>query len=408
MKRRAIDPGRRAALVALAATTFGPGARATTKALRVGAAPFTEPIAQIAAGERGTLLAVGRGEGLWQITPGEAAARRLAEGFDAGSPLAIGPGRIAGRQVDGSLAVLEDGRIRPSAGITLAAGAGLLVLQASIIAIEAADGSNRPLRAEIAGDGRWRAMARGDWPVLPDARPLQAALEGETDGGHVVLLGGPDSERYPHGVLGDAVEATRIVYLERHRLAPLRELVLPATDVFEDIAPRRVVHAGREALLSIVSGPTGGRLVLVGADPADPHALAILARGEPIGVRFRWLAPSTDGRFWLAVHTPHLGGPLVEYRPQGERLIARRVATGLSNHRLGSRVLDMASWQGGRVLMPEQTGTRLRLLDGRRDWALVAETSLPSAVVASVAMMGSDRHAVLLQDGQVFFVEARG
>ena len=74
-------------------------------------------------------------------------------------------------------------------------------------------------------------VARSAEPMLPDARPLQVDLDGRGDGGHLVLRGGPDSQRYAHGVLGDGVEATRVLWLERHSLAFLRELVLPAPHV---------------------------------------------------------------------------------------------------------------------------------------------------------------------------------
>jgi hypothetical protein len=408
-RRRPLGIDRRIALVALGAAAVPRIGRAGTTLLRLSAVPFAEPIRQILAGERNILLAVGRSGRLWQMEPERTAARLVADGFDPESPVAVGHGRTAGRLVDASLGVVEQRRMQNSVGIKLAAGAGLLVLATGIIGVEATNQeAHGPVRLEAATDGQWRAVARGDMRVLPDARPLQVALNGEADGGHVVLLAGPDAERYPHGALGDAIEATRIVYVERHCLVSLRELSLPATEVFEDIAPRRVANAGGAALLTVISGTNGGQLALVGADPAKPQALAILARGEPIGARFRWLAPSTDGQHWLAVHTPHIGGPLFEYRRQDLRLVARRVAGGLANHRFGSRVLDMASWQGGRVLMPDQAGTRLRQLDGRRDWEVTAEASLPAAVAASVAMAGSERYAVLLQDGQVMFVEARG
>ena len=43
----------------------------------------------------------------------------------------------------------------------------------------------------------------------------------------VNVLAGPDARRVTHGVLGDGVEATRLLYLERHSLAPLRSVALP-------------------------------------------------------------------------------------------------------------------------------------------------------------------------------------
>jgi hypothetical protein len=112
--------------------------------------------------------------------------------------------------------------------------------------------------------------------VLPDARPLQVDMDGRRDGGHIVVLAGPDGTRYGHGVLGDAIEATRVLWLERHGLQVLRELNLAAPHVFEDIAPRPVTLSGapgRIGLLTVRSGPDGGQLALVTADPGRADAL---------------------------------------------------------------------------------------------------------------------------------------
>ena len=184
----------------------------------------------------------------------------------------------------------------------------------------------------------------------------------------MVVLTGPDSERYTHGVLGDAIETTRVVLLERHSLRVMRELVLDAPHVFEDIAPRKVALGSRDGLLSVQSGPQGAQLVLVDADPAAGAALRVAARGPALGVANRRLAPTTDGMHWLAVHTPHIGGVLHEYRRDGDRLLASRVHADVSNHRIGSRLLDTAAWQGQRLLIPDRAGHRLLLLDARSNW----------------------------------------
>ena len=89
----------------------------------------------------------------------------------------------------------------------LAPHAGLLVLQLAVLGVAAA--GHRLLRFEPADGGRWHAVARSPEALLPDARPLQAELDGRGDGGHIVMLAGPDAQRYRHGVLGDAVEAAR-------------------------------------------------------------------------------------------------------------------------------------------------------------------------------------------------------
>lgn len=404
MSCRAWQAGRRGLLAALAAAALP--SRAAPEPVRIQARRLAlpEPIGQIAQGEGDGLLAVGRSGRLWQFALRHGTTRQLGEALDADTPLASGHGRIAGRRSDGALWLLEGGHVRSAPGTTLAPAAGLLVLPAGLIAIESVLRSQRPVRLEADGSGDWRVVARGAIDVLPDAHAIQAAVDGESDGGHIVLLAGPDAERYPHGVLGDAIEATRIVYLERHSLEPIRELLLPAPHVLEDIAPRRIARKSGDVLLTVMSGPQGGQLVLVGAAPAS-GALAIVARGEPLGTRARWLSPTTDGRHLLAVHTPHLGGVLHEYRQEGQRLTARRVAGDLSNHRIGSRVLDIGCWSSGRLLLPDQSGMRLRLLDSGRGFAPVAEADLPSPVVACVALGAPGRHAALLHDGQVLLLD---
>ena len=195
-----------------------------------------------------------------------------------------------------------------------------------------------------------------------------------------------------------------MLLLDRQTLAPLRRIALGADEVFEDTTPRRVSLGALDGLLTVISGPAGGRLALISADPHNAQALALRASGEAIGTRYRWMSPSADGPHWMSVHTPHIGGVLHEYKLQGSQLVARRLRTGVSTHRLGSRVLDMGSWQQGRLLLPDQAGTKLLLLDSRQDWASVAETALPSPVEATVALTAPGAHALLLTDGQVLRV----
>jgi hypothetical protein len=249
-------------------------------------------------------------------------------------------------------------------------------------------------------------VARSADAVLPDARPLQADLDARGDGGHIVLLAGPDSQRYAHGVLGDGVEATRVLWLERHSLALLRELVLPAPHVIEDIAPRPVALGRGSALLTVRSGPQGGQLGLVAADPAQPRRLQWAALGEPLGTANRWMAPSTDGTRVLAVHTPHIGGVLHEYRVDGTRLASRAVAHNVSTHRIGSRELDLAVWLGPHLVLPQQDGLALRVLDANAAWFEVATVALPDRVAMTAGLPGGQGVAALLDDGRVVGVAA--
>jgi hypothetical protein len=356
---------------------------------------------QIAGGGPTGLLAVNADGALLALSAQGAPARHLADGIDPEAPIATGHGRIAARRADGALWVLDQGRASASAEQHLARHAGMMVLPLAVIVVESDGRRHRAARYEPTQDGRWRGIARSQIDLLPDARPLQADLDGSGDGGHVVLLAGPDGARYPHGVLGDAIEPTRIVLLERHSLEPMRELTLVPPHVFEDIAPRRVMLAGRDGLLTVRAGPQGGQLVLVDADPARPGVLRIAAQGEPLGTANRWMSPIVAGSQWLAVHTPHIGGVLQAYRHEGDRLVARRLMDGVSNHRIGSRTLDQSARVGGQLWLPTQSGRGVRIVDPSGGASAPTTREIPGRIDALVTLEPSGPVAALLDDGSV-------
>lgn len=358
-----------------------------------------EALAQVCAGGPTGVLALARSGTLYALPPEGGRGQRLADGLDHATPLAIGHGRIAARRVDGALWVSEGGRTAASAARALAPLAGLLVLPLAVIGIEFDGLRHRVVRLEPQGTGPWGRVARSEIDVLPDARPLQADLDGAGDGGQLVVLAGADAERYPHGVLGDAVEATRICLMDRHSLAVVRDLVLARPHVLEDIAPRRVTLGARDAVLSVRSGPQGAQLVLIDADPNSTESLRIAARGPVLGMANRWLSPTTDGRHWLAVHTPHIGGVLHAYRLDGAHLHADRIRNDVSNHQIGSRQLDLAAWHAERMLIPDQGRQRLLLLDGRSGWQRTREWELPSRVTHTASLGVSEGVAILHEDG---------
>ena len=393
-----------ATLGALGAACIGWPARVSAREPGLQALNAPGPVAQVAAGGPTGLLAVGASGALWALPAGGGSATRLADAIDPDTPLAVGHGRIAARRQDGALWVLQAGGAGVSAARALAPAAGLLVLPLAVIGVQAQGAQHRVVRLEPSGAATWAPVARSTVDVLPDARPLQADVDGSGDGGHVVVLAGPDDQRYRHGVLGDAIEATRVCVLERHGLELMRQLVLPPPHVFEDIAPRRVPLGSRDGLLAVRAGPQGAQLVLVDADPAAPAALRIAASGAPLGTANRWLSPTTDGRRWMAVHTPHIGGVLHEYRRDGAVLAAARVADGMSNHAIGSRRLDLSAWQGPWLLVPDQARRRLLLLDSRDGWRQVHAWALASRVVDTVSLGDERGVAVLMEDGGVVIV----
>ena len=386
----------------------------------VGAVLAEEPMRQLHAGGPSGLLGTGVSGSLWALSLTGQPPRRLAEGIDAATPIATGHGRIAARTADGGLWVWEGtdrgDRARSSPSLptaNLSVHAGLLILPLAVLAVvtdsaRPADTlSHRLARFEPDLGGRWREVARSTDAVLPDARPVQVDLDGSGDGGHIAVLAGPDGSRYGHGVLGDAIEATRVLWLERHGLDVLRELSLPTPHVFEDIAARPVGLPGAQrgrGLLTVRSGPDGGQLALVTADSARPRGLRLAALGDTVGGYHRWLAPTTDGCHLAAVHTPHIGGVLHVYQFESGRLTRRRLQGDVSTHRIGTREIDLAAWLQGLLILPTQDGRQLRLLNPAADWAELKAVALPGRAILTVAASDAAALGVLLDGGQVVLV----
>lgn len=401
---------RRVLLAALGVASMRAGAATAPMPWRVRTVAVGEAIRQLHAGGPSGLLGTDASGRLWALSLTARAPRQLADGLDAATPLATGHGRIAARTAGGGLWVWEDGRVFTLPSAQLAANAGLLILPLAVVAIvnggarEASQVNHHVARFEPDSDGRWREVARSVDPVLPDARPVQIDLDGRGDGGHIAVLAGPDARRYGHGVLGDGIEATRVLWLERHGLDVMRAFSLPEPHVFEDIAPRPVLlpgASGRNGLLTVRSGPEGGQLALVSADPAGPRALRLVALGETVGGLHRWLAPSTDGRQMVAVHTPHIGGVLHIYQQDGQRLTRRRLIDDVSTHRIGSRELDLSVWMRGLLVLPSQDGMRLRVLNPAADWAELSPVILPARLSMATVLRDSTALAMLLDDDRV-------
>lgn len=179
-----------------------------------------------------------------------------------------------------------------------------------------------------------------------DAIPHSRAVAGRNDIRLTWLAGATD--RYGHGVLGDAIEAGEL----KVRTADGRTLryVLADEHVFEDLIPRLVDvdGDGRDEVLLVRSHRNfGAAVVLLGLRGGR---LALVAESRPIGLANRWLNPvgvadfNGDGTNEVAVvETPHIGGQLVLYRLDGRNLreIARH--PGYSTHVIGSTVLEMAA-----------------------------------------------------------------
>lgn len=162
------------------------------------------------------------------------------------------------------------------------------------------------------------------------------------------------TDRYPHGVLGDRLEAATLAV---ERDGKIFRHTIDHAAVFEDLEPRitDLDRDGQPEVLVIRADPFGGaQPVLFGL---RGERLVELAQGAPIGTGSRWLNPAGVGDFdgdgvleVAVIRTPHIGGILIHYQwDGGARLVAERAVRGYSTHRIGSTVLDLSAvidWDG--------------------------------------------------------------
>lgn len=171
---------------------------------------------------------------------------------------------------------------------------------------------------------------------LPDGRSVG-------DGTNVVALVEP-TDRYPHGVLGDRIEAAAIQVLNP---------VADTSITFGPAAP--TVIEGISPLLADID-LDGEVDILVTHSNADVGAwLAVwrldgtlMAESAPIGQGNRWrnqLAVASTGPNGeleiVDVRTPHLGKTVEYFRLDGDRLELVADLQGFTSHTLGSRNLDL-------------------------------------------------------------------
>ena len=181
------------------------------------------------------------------------------------------------------------------------------------------------------------------------------------------------TDRYAHGVLGDAIEhgALEIVTESGRR----SRIVLPEPRVFEDTAPR----------LFDVDGDGGDEVIVVEADNRLGARLSIydaeglVAANAFIGRRFRWLAPvgvgaadlDGDGAVEIAfVDRPHLRKTLRVFQFGNGGLTPLAELPGVTNHRIGEP--DIA---GG----IRDCGAGPEMIVATADWARVLAVAFDGA-----------------------------
>ncbi|WP_341703626.1 hypothetical protein [Ferrovibrio sp.] len=183
--------------------------------------------------------------------------------------------------------------------------------------------------------------------------------------------------RYPHGALGDPVEAGALVL--RNPAGADYRLTLPEERVFEDLVPRLVTAGGLGDAAMVIESDRdqGARLSFYGL---RQEQVVLLAATPFIGRSNRWLALVGIGDFdgdgraeeVALVAMPHLAGLLRVYRLQAGTLPLLAEAAGYSNHVYGRAEIAMSAVMkaAGRdlILVPDRGRRRLlrlSLRDGR-------------------------------------------
>ena len=227
------------------------------------------------------------------------------------------------------------------------------------------------------------------------------------------------TNRYRHGVLGDAVEASALIV----QTPDGKELTLslPETEVFEDRYPRLedLDGNGKIEVVTIRSSISLGASVTVYG--IDDNTLVERASTEFIGRANRWLNIAgiasfrgKRGKEIAYVETPHIGGTLFIYEYAEGALVLISTLAVFSNHRIGAselRLSAVADVNGdGRMdlALPSDDRRTLRFVGFvDSDLVEVASAELPSRIDKAIAVRGTGedlRFVVGLENGEIYEV----
>ena len=336
---------------------------------------------------------------LWIFEVGQTDLRVVGRYGEIASPdgppatVAIGEGRSAVVAVapDGRLLVWSDGVLRsfdvgsPLSRLTFPVPVNLESKAWDDLLAVAADGAVVMIGGLSSAP---RVVARVDAQALPDARITLGSLDGSA-GLQALVLSDP-TDRYPHGTLGDKLEASAVTVMTvaPNALVFRGRYVVRAPAVIEDLIPvlAPVGEGRRPAIVVVKSAPRLGSSVM--ALGWREGGLERLAEGAAFGQSNRWVhvigAADLSGDSipeLIAVNTPHLAGVLVAYERRGNVLVPTAKALGYSSHALGSRnqdqaaIADMSGNGRLQIILPRQSRDVLAALEmsnGRWEerWAL--------------------------------------
>ena len=246
----------------------------------------------------------------------------------------------------------------------------------------------------------------------PDQLPLSRVARGHRN--ITAAWFADPTDRYRHGVLGDDLEAGRLVV--ETRSGKRLQVDLPPRRVFEDLEPRLVDVDGdsRDEIFVVESDKfLGASLAVYGIIDGR---LVRLAATSFLGQPYRWLNPlgvgdfDGDGNLDIAlVATPHIGGKLRLYRITNSNLSIFAEHSGISTHRMGSTELGLGrvvpATPRDQLLVPNQTRRILMLLEwSPNQWQLIARTDLPGQLGSSLTPTAEGGWRFKLEDGRHFEV----
>ena len=276
----------------------------------------------------------------------------------------------------------------------------------------------------------WRAEKTDDGAVAYDFVPdfRDDAVNGILYGKIAIGLEGADvvkawyskpTKRYDHAILGDAIEGGALVVINQNRKR--FEIILPASDVFEDNTPRLfdLDGDGTTEIITIQSSISKGASLSIYQITAK--GLMQVAQTPYIGLSHRWLNVAGIDHYTgnksleiAIVVTPHIGGRLDLYSFSDNRLYKLASEQGFSNHIIGSpeqrlSASFMSDVKGKADLaLPSADRKSLMIMSvGASGWVQKAIASLPSPINTAIAVEGKGAKAKFtfgLADDSVYSV----
>ena len=256
-------------------------------------------------------------------------------------------------------------------------------------------------------------LQQRDTKKWPDQLPQSRAAYGNRNIAAAWLANATD--RYTHGILGDRLEAARLVV--ETRTGQRLNIDLPPRRVFEDLEPR----------LADVNKDSRDEIIVVESDISLGASLAVFgivndqlkryAATSFLGRSNRWLNPlgvgdfNGDGKSDIAlVATPHIGGKLRLYQFSNSSLSLFAEYLGVSTHRIGSTELGLGrvvpSKPRDRLLVPDQRHRVLMLLEwSPKGWRELTRAVLPGTLGSSLVSSGDKRWHFRLRDDRHFEIQ---